>query len=101
MRLLGQPLQDFVVDKSWVSVLNGTTESRGAFDLKQMHREVVKMRTGSQKDSPLQCVIQASPIGIAHDRVTHFALGLEPSDGKGQVGEPEDNTQTPPMTVSG
>ena len=98
MRLLGQPLQDFVIEKRWVTALNNGSDS--AFDVKQMNRQVVKMRTGSQKGPPLQCLIMASPIGMAHDRVTHFALGLEPVNLKAQTPDLEEPF-TPAMTISG
>ncbi|KAL7567550.1 hypothetical protein ACA910_000154 [Epithemia clementina (nom. ined.)] len=100
MRLLGQPLQDFIADKNWISFLNGKT--KGSNDLKQMHRQVIKMRAGSQRGSPLQCFVVASPIGMAHDRITHFALGLEPSSchPKVHVCDPEEPF-TPALTISG
>lgn len=100
MRLLGQPFQDFVADKKWVAALSG--ETGGPFDLGQINQQIVKMRTGAQKGSPLQCTVMASPIGSAQDRVTHFALGLEPfSPENNDQGQDLEEPFVPAMTLSG
>lgn len=108
VRLLGQPLQDLLLDGKWTAALSRTKSDGSDFDLRQMNKRVVKTRTGTQKGSPMQCTVSASPIGVAADRITHFALVLEQCQGDERsintnsvLDLTNEDSTTPPMTVSG
>lgn len=77
VRLLGQPFQDLILDGKWTAAMSHTDTEGNGFDLRNLHKQEVKARTGVQKGSPLQCMVTASPIGVSADRITHFALVLD------------------------
>jgi len=98
-----------ILDGKWTAALSHSTRDGECFDLRQMHKRVVKTRTGVQKGDPMQCMVSASPIGVSADRITHFALVLEQNDGKDQnnlrsnsmIDLSIEESAAPAMTVSG
>jgi len=74
IKVLGRPFQELLDDESLIASLRSSSET---FSLTNIHEQVLKSKSVSDKPGHLECRVLVSPVGPGLDNITHYMLGLE------------------------